>query len=39
MLTFFEALSWGPDKVKLRLLIREGFVIGIFLNSNLAKHF
>ena len=34
-----KALSWAPVKVKFRLLIREGFVIGIFVNSNLAKHF
>ena len=36
---FIKALSWGPDKVKFRLLIREDFVIGIFIYSNLAKHF
>ena len=36
---FIKALSWAPAKVKFRLVIREGFVIGIFINSNLAKHF
>ena len=36
---FIKALSWAPDKVKFRLLMRQGFVIGIFINSNLSKHF
>ena len=36
---FIKALSWAPAKVKFRLLIRECFVIGIFINSNIAKHF
>ena len=36
---FIKALSWGPEKVKFRSLIREGFVIGIFINYNLAKQF
>ena len=36
---FIKALSWAQVKVEFRLLIREGFVIGIFINSNLAKHF
>ena len=36
---FIKARSWGPDTVKFRLPIREGFVIDIFINSVLAKHF
>ena len=36
---FIKAISWATAKVKFRLLIREGFVIGIFINSNLAKEF
>ena len=36
---FIKALSWAPAKVKFRLLIRESFMIGIFINSNITKQF